>query len=73
MELMEAGNASVFFFAQPLTGTFFSWLLLGERLNVGFFLGRRAYHGRGGDFLTSLPGPWDIRRSPHRPSNRRIA
>jgi drug/metabolite transporter (DMT)-like permease len=36
---MEAGNASIFFFAQPLTGTFFSWLLLGETLNVGFFIG----------------------------------
>jgi drug/metabolite transporter (DMT)-like permease len=39
LELMEAGNASIFFFAQPLTGTFFSWLLLGETLNVGFFIG----------------------------------
>ena len=39
LELMEAGNASIFFFAQPLTGTFFSWLLLGERLNTGFFIG----------------------------------
>jgi drug/metabolite transporter (DMT)-like permease len=39
LELMEAGNASIFFFAQPLTGTFFSWLLLGEKLNTGFFVG----------------------------------
>jgi drug/metabolite transporter (DMT)-like permease len=39
LELMEAGNASIFFFAQPLTGTFFAWLLLGEKLNVGFFIG----------------------------------
>jgi drug/metabolite transporter (DMT)-like permease len=39
LELMEAGNASIFFFAQPLTGTFFSWLLLGETLNAGFFIG----------------------------------
>jgi drug/metabolite transporter (DMT)-like permease len=39
LELMEAGNASIFFFAQPLTGTFFSWLLLGEKLDAGFFIG----------------------------------
>jgi drug/metabolite transporter (DMT)-like permease len=39
LEFMEAGNASIFFFAQPLTGTFFSWLLLGEKLNTGFFIG----------------------------------
>lgn len=39
LELMEAGSASIFFFAQPLTGTFFSWLLLGEKLNAGFFIG----------------------------------
>jgi drug/metabolite transporter (DMT)-like permease len=39
LELMEAGNASIFFFAQPLTGTFFAWLLLGERLNFGFYVG----------------------------------
>ncbi len=39
MELLEAGTASVFFFAQPVTGTFFSWLLLGEKLTGGFFLG----------------------------------
>jgi drug/metabolite transporter (DMT)-like permease len=39
LELLDAGTASVFFFAQPLTGTFFSWLLLGERLTPGFFAG----------------------------------
>jgi drug/metabolite transporter (DMT)-like permease len=39
LQLMDAGSASIFFFAQPLTGTFFAWLLLGERLNLGFFLG----------------------------------
>lgn len=39
LELMEAGSASIFFFAQPLTGTFFAWLLLGEKLNLGFFIG----------------------------------
>jgi drug/metabolite transporter (DMT)-like permease len=39
LELVEAGAGSVFFFAQPLTGTVFAWLLLGERLTMGFFLG----------------------------------
>jgi drug/metabolite transporter (DMT)-like permease len=39
LELVEAGTASIFFFAQPVTGTFFAWLFLGERLTWGFFLG----------------------------------
>ena len=73
LELMEAGNASVFFFAQPLTGTFFSWLLLGEKLNVGFFLGGALIMAGVAISITSPPGPRDIRRAPHRPSNRRIA
>jgi drug/metabolite transporter (DMT)-like permease len=39
LQLIEAGAGSVFFFAQPLTGTFFAWLLLREQLTAGFFLG----------------------------------
>lgn len=39
LQLVEAGTGSVFFFAQPLTGTLFGWLLLGERLTAGFFAG----------------------------------
>lgn len=39
LELLDAGSASIFFFAQPVTGTLFSWLLLGERLTPGFFVG----------------------------------
>jgi drug/metabolite transporter (DMT)-like permease len=39
MELVEAGSGAVFFFAQPLTGVFFSWLFLHEHLGPTFFAG----------------------------------
>jgi drug/metabolite transporter (DMT)-like permease len=39
MELMEAGAGSLFFFFQPLVGTFLGWLLLDEQLGVNFFIG----------------------------------
>ena len=29
----------MFFFAQPVVGAFLGWLLLGETLGAGFFLG----------------------------------
>ncbi|MSP14520.1 MAG: DMT family transporter [Chloroflexi bacterium] len=38
-EMMDAGVASVFFFAQPTVGAFLGYLLLGERLGINFFLG----------------------------------
>nr|WP_147512878.1 DMT family transporter [Brevibacillus massiliensis] len=38
-ELMSAGSAAGFFFVQPVVGTLFGWLLLGEHLSLGFFLG----------------------------------
>ncbi|HZG59950.1 MAG TPA: EamA family transporter [Anoxybacillus sp.] len=39
MELMDAGIGSLFFFFQPLVGSFFGWLLLGEHLDKNFFIG----------------------------------
>ena len=39
MELMDAGIGSIFFFFQPVVGSFLGWLLLNERLNLNFFLG----------------------------------
>jgi drug/metabolite transporter (DMT)-like permease len=39
MELMDAGIGSLFFFFQPLVGSFFGWLLLGEQLDKNFFIG----------------------------------
>jgi drug/metabolite transporter (DMT)-like permease len=39
MELMDAGVGSLFFFFQPLVGSFLGWLLLGERLDWRFFAG----------------------------------
>lgn len=38
-ELLSAGSGAAFFFIQPIVGAFFGWLLLGEHLSLGFFLG----------------------------------
>jgi len=39
MELMDAGIGSLFFFFQPLVGSFLGWLLLNENLAINFFVG----------------------------------
>ncbi|MEI4828594.1 EamA family transporter [Bacillus sp. FJAT-53711] len=39
MELMDAGIGSLFFFFQPLVGSFLGWLLLNEKLKTTFFIG----------------------------------
>jgi len=39
LELMDAGIGSLFFFFQPLVGTFLGWLLLHEQLSPHFFIG----------------------------------
>lgn len=39
MELMDAGIGSLFFFFQPLVGSFLGWLLLDEELKITFFIG----------------------------------
>ncbi len=39
LELMDAGIGSLFFFFQPLVGSFLGWLLLNEELGVNFFIG----------------------------------
>lgn len=39
LELMDAGVGSLFFFFQPLVGSFLGWLLLDEELNSNFFIG----------------------------------
>lgn len=38
-EMMHAGSGAGFFFVQPIVGAFLGWLLLGEHLGVGFFIG----------------------------------
>ncbi|WP_126425316.1 DMT family transporter [Brevibacillus marinus] len=38
-ELLSAGSGAGFFFFQPVVGTFFGWLLLGEHLSFSFFVG----------------------------------
>lgn len=39
LELMDAGIGSLFFFFQPLVGSFLGWLLLDEGLKTTFFIG----------------------------------
>ncbi|MEC1715130.1 DMT family transporter [Schinkia azotoformans] len=39
MELMDAGIGSLFFFFQPIVGSFLGWLLLNEKLSSNFFIG----------------------------------
>lgn len=38
-ELLDAGSAAVFFFAQPVVGSLLGWWLLDEPLGMGFFVG----------------------------------
>lgn len=38
-ELMKAGTAGLFFFVQPVVGTFLGWLVLHETLTWPFFAG----------------------------------
>ncbi|MDF9555427.1 DMT family transporter [Bacillus tropicus] len=39
LELMDASIGSLFFFFQPIVGSFLGWLLLNETLNSNFFIG----------------------------------
>lgn len=39
MRMMEAGRGSLFFFLQPVVGSFFGWYLLNEKLESSFFIG----------------------------------
>ena len=39
LQLVDAGSGGLYFFFQPLVGTLFGWLLLGEQVGWGFWLG----------------------------------
>lgn len=39
LQLVEAGSGGLYFFFQPLVGTLFGWLLLGEQVGWNFWLG----------------------------------
>ncbi|WP_446899239.1 DMT family transporter [Clostridium sp. LBM24168] len=39
LQLMNAGSSGLFFLFQPIVGTLLSWLVLGESISWGFFLG----------------------------------
>ncbi|OCA90081.1 DMT family transporter [Pradoshia sp. D12] len=39
LEMMDAGIGSLFFFFQPLVGSFLGWLILNEKLGINFFVG----------------------------------
>ena len=37
--LMEAGASGLFFFFQPIVGTFLGWLILDEQITLSFWIG----------------------------------
>ncbi len=37
--LMDAGASGLFFFFQPIVGTFLGWLVLGEEITINFWIG----------------------------------
>ena len=37
--LMEAGASGLFFFFQPIVGTFLGWLILDEQITISFWIG----------------------------------
>lgn len=39
LQLMNASSGGLFFFFQPIVGTFLGWLLLGESIGLSFWLG----------------------------------
>jgi len=39
LQLTEVSKGSLFFFFQPLVGTLLGWILLGEKVNMGFWIG----------------------------------
>ena len=39
LQLMNASSGGIFFFLQPIVGTFLGWLLLGETIGIPFWIG----------------------------------
>jgi len=39
LQLVEAGSGGVYFFFQPLVGTLFGWIFLGEQVGLHFWIG----------------------------------
>ena len=39
LQLVEAGSGGVYFFFQPLVGTLFGWIFLGEQVGLPFWIG----------------------------------
>lgn len=39
LQLMKASSGGLFFFFQPIVGTFLGWLLLGETIGLSFWIG----------------------------------
>lgn len=67
MELMDAGAGSLFFFFQPVVGSFLGWLLLGERLDWNFFIGGILI-AAGVVSVTIQPGKTRMPRQPSNPT-----
>lgn len=39
LQLVEAGSGGLYFFFQPLVGTLFGWIFLGEQVGLSFWIG----------------------------------
>ena len=39
LQLVDAGSGGLYFFFQPLVGTLFGWLFLGEQVGLPFWIG----------------------------------
>lgn len=39
LQMIDASRGGIYFFFQPLVGTFLGWLFLGEQVGLGFFIG----------------------------------
>ena len=39
LQLVDAGSGGLYFFFQPLVGTLFGWIFLGEQVGVPFWIG----------------------------------
>ncbi|QSO48941.1 DMT family transporter [Alicyclobacillus mengziensis] len=57
LQLTDAGSGGLYFLFQPLVGTFLGWLVLGETLNVAFWLGAALVMFGLGLVVRDVPSP----------------
>ena len=39
LQMLNASSGGLFFFFQPIVGTLLGWLILGEKINITFWIG----------------------------------